>query len=411
MPNVTINLKTQSLSTYTNASGQFLLNVSLTGVHRSIAAAGSAWKMSGHKISFSLSEKKTVRIDLYDLRGQKQCAILERTFVPGAYSIPLSSIPVKALPAGFFVIKLQVGSESMTGAFIPVFKNAGLFDGNNRLTYSANPMFSGSTSPACDTLTIRRLGYITKAIPLHTTMTPSLGDIILNRTAAEIEVERKTDSLLGIMSLPQKAAQMAQAQIVAVTDEEIVTGGYGSVFNGGEQPIVPNKAENWATKLDGIQSKILESSTLKIPIIYGIDAVHGNAKVVGSTIFPHNIGLGCTYDTSLVRQAGEITAEECAAVGINLTFAPALSVVRNERWGRTYEGFGETPEISSMMGCAFLRGLQGNGDISKNVAIAGCIKHFLGDGATTDGINIGTAELSDSTMPPMLPRYGKMPLR
>jgi beta-glucosidase len=268
----------------------------------------------------------------------------------------------------------------------------------NRLPSGAGSASFSAALPASDSLCVMRMGFTPKVIPLCASTAPALGDIALTRTAAEREVERKADSLLAVLTLQQKAAQMAQVQINEVTDEEIAAAGYGSVFNGGEQPIVPNKAEGWATRLDGIQAKMLSSSPAKIPVIYGIDAVHGNAKVVGSTIFPHNIGLGCTYDTSLVRQAGEITAEECAAVGINLTFAPAISVVRNERWGRTYEGFGEVPEISTAMGTAFIRGLQGNGDISKGGAIAGCIKHFLGDGGTKDGVNLNAAELSEATM-------------
>ena len=152
------------------------------------------------------------------------------------------------------------------------------------------------------------------------------------------------------MTLTEKAEQMVQAQINSVTDAQIAAGSYGSVFNGGEEPVSPNTVANWATRLDQIQTTVLASSRLKIPIIYGIDAVHGNAKVAGCTVFPHNIGLGCTNDTALIANMARVTAAECAAVGIHLTFAPTVAVVRNERWGRTYEGFGETPEINALMG-------------------------------------------------------------
>jgi beta-glucosidase len=190
---------------------------------------------------------------------------------------------------------------------------------------------------------------------------------------------------------------MVQAQNTSITPDNVKTFGFGSVFNGGEEPVSPNTTANWATRLNALQDGAL-ASTLKIPLIYGLDAVHGNGKVVGSTIFPHNIALGCTGDTALVEQVGRITAYECRALGIHLTFAPCVSVVRNEKWGRTYEGFGETPEINSRMGAAFVRGLQGDGDMARPSAIAGNVKHYLGDGGTADGVNGGNTTLSEATM-------------
>jgi beta-glucosidase len=397
IPNATLSFKSQGVTGYTDASGKFTVNFSLTGVMHPPGEKRTMWKISGSKIFFSLSQKKTIAIGLYDIQGKRLNARFERIFAAGTHSIPLQSFFEKSLPAGFLIIKMQVGPDNMTGTYTSVSEGSGMFVDQIVLA-AGNTLHSVAASYATDTLVVYRMGYVNKTIFVSGTMNPSLGDIVLNRTQAELDIERKCDSLIGIMTIAQKAAQMAQAQINQVSDDDIAANGYGSVFNGGEQPIVPNKAVSWALRLDSIQSKVLANSSLKIPIIYGIDAVHGNAKVVGSTIFPHNIGLGCTYDTALVRQAGEITAEECAAVGVHWTFAPALSVVRNERWGRTYEGFGETPEICSMMGSAFLHGLQGNGDISKPGAIAACLKHYLGDGATTDGVNTGAANLSEATI-------------
>ncbi len=406
IPNATASLKSQGAVTYTNAAGQFSLNFNLTGVLQRKNAKKAGIKITGSKISVYLSGNQTIALGIYDLKGKRLNGRFERTLGPGTHTYTLNSLLNNALPVGYFIVRIQAGQDNLYGTYMSVSEGGGLFIDKKILAAGNGQRTSAALSNISDTIIVSRMGFIVKTIPVSGTAAPALGDIVLNRTQAEIDIERKCDSLIGIMTVAQKAAQMVQAQINQVSDDDIATGGYGSVFNGGEQPIIPNKAVGWANRLDSIQGKVLANSPLKIPIIYGIDAVHGNAKVVGSTIFPHNIGLGCTYDTALVRQAGEITAEECAAVGIHWTFAPALSVVRNERWGRTYEGFGETPEISSMMGCAFLRGLQGNGDISKPGAIAGCLKHYLGDGATTDGINIGVANLSEKTIKAVhLPPY------
>jgi beta-glucosidase len=170
----------------------------------------------------------------------------------------------------------------------------------------------------------------------------------------------------------------------------------GSVFNGGEEPVTPNEPSKWAEAIDAFQEGAMDGCG--VPIMYGLDAVHGNAKVVGSTVFPHNIGMGATGDPGLVERVGQATARECRAVGIHMTFAPSISVVRDERWGRTYEGFGETPEINVEMGAAYIKGLQGMGDLSDPGAVAATAKHFMGDGGTTGGLNNGFNDFGEETM-------------
>ena len=133
----------------------------------------------------------------------------------------------------------------------------------------------------------------------------------------------------------------------------------GSVLNGGgEDPPAGNSLEAWTAHYETYQNAALRTR-LKIPILYGIDAVHGHSNVLGATIFPHNIGLGCTRNPALVQKAAEVTAHEVRATGIQWTFAPMVSVVRDERWGRTYEGFGESTELSRDLGVAAVRGFQG----------------------------------------------------
>jgi beta-glucosidase len=134
---------------------------------------------------------------------------------------------------------------------------------------------------------------------------------------------------------------------------------------------------------DGYQARALKTR-LAIPLLYGIDAVHGHNNVLGAVVFPHNIGLGCTRNPQLVEHAARITAEEVRATGINWTFAPCVTVPRDERWGRTYEGFGEAPELAASLGEAAVRGFQRN-DLSNPLSVLACAKHFVGDGGTTFG--------------------------
>ena len=227
-------------------------------------------------------------------------------------------------------------------------------------------------------------------------------------------IEKKVDSLLALMTLNEKAGQMAMVQINSsgtasgrVTDAQVASLCIGSVFNGGNDPSVPaNTPTAWSTSLDRMQKVVMNSSRLKIPVIYGQDCVHGVAEVAGCTVFPHNIGLGCTHDSALIAKVGMYTAQEAAGLGIRLNFSPCVASARNEKWGRTYEGFGETPEINSLLGAAYVRGMQGGGDMSQPWSVAASVKHYLGDGATDNGVNSGNVTISEATMRAVhLPQY------
>jgi beta-glucosidase len=135
-----------------------------------------------------------------------------------------------------------------------------------------------------------------------------------------------------------------------------------------------------------------------VPILYGIDAVHGHNNVEGAVIFPHAIGLGATRDPALVEQIGRVTAREVAATGIDWTFAPVLAVARDERWGRTYESFGEDPDLVGTLGAAMIRGLQGERPGAGDPSVLACAKHFLGDGGTTGGVDRGDTALSEEEL-------------
>jgi beta-glucosidase len=195
----------------------------------------------------------------------------------------------------------------------------------------------------------------------------------------------KLHVLLSRMTLEEKVGQMIQANSASLKDPSDVENLFlGSVLSGGSSdPKTGNGLVDWTDHYDNLQSRT-QKTRLRIPLLYGIDAVHGHSNVLGATIFPHNIGLGCSRNPRLVERAARITAIETRATGINWTFAPCVTVPRDERWGRTYEGFGETPELARMLGEAAVRGYQGS-DLTNPTSLLACAKHWIGDGATKYG--------------------------
>ena len=201
------------------------------------------------------------------------------------------------------------------------------------------------------------------------------------------------ETLLGRMTLDEKIGQMTQVDRNALETPHDVTEFFlGSILNGGNSLPTPNNPQTWADGTDELQRAAL-AARLAIPILYGTDAVHGDGGVKGAVIFPHAIGLGCTRDPALVEKVARTTALEMAGTGAEWTFAPCIAVPRDERWGRTYEGFGETPELATTLGPAAVRGFQADG-----AGVLACAKHFLADGATDHGKDQGDAVISEAEL-------------
>ncbi|MFL6331823.1 MAG: glycoside hydrolase family 3 protein [Pyrinomonadaceae bacterium] len=198
--------------------------------------------------------------------------------------------------------------------------------------------------------------------------------------------DARARELLNQMTLEEKVGQMTQAEQDAALKQEgdVENLALGSLLSGGSSdPKAGNSLQAWTDLYDRVQSLALKSR-LGIPILYGIDAVHGHSNVLGATVFPHNVGLGCTRNAGLVERAARVTAEEVRATGINWTFAPCVTVPRDERWGRAYEGFGESPDLARDLGEAAVRGFQGR-DLGDPLSILACAKHYVGDGGTSMG--------------------------
>ncbi|THV27329.1 glycoside hydrolase family 3 protein [Glycomyces paridis] len=201
---------------------------------------------------------------------------------------------------------------------------------------------------------------------------------------ADLPTADRVADLLGRMTMEEKVGQMTQATVAAVdpAPADLADLGIGSLLNGGSEAL-RDTPEAWAEMIDGYQRQALESR-LGIPIVYGIDAVHGNAGLPGAVIFPHNIGLGAAHDPDLAGRAAAITAAETRAAGIHWTFAPCVCVARDSRWGRTYESYGEDPGIAIEYAPAVVAGYQGE-DLAANTSVLATAKHYVGDGGTGYG--------------------------
>lgn len=200
-----------------------------------------------------------------------------------------------------------------------------------------------------------------------------------------LKYEAAITRLLAEMTIDEKVGQMTQAEHGGIKDISDVDRLFlGSVLSGGDaDPEAGNSLSAWTEVYERYQART-QMTRLRIPLLYGVDAVHGHNNVLGATVFPHNIGLGCTRNPKLVEQISKITAEEVRATGMNWAFAPCVAVVRDERWGRTYEGFGETPELAKVMGAAAVRGLQLD-NLKSPLSVLACAKHYAGDGGTIFG--------------------------
>ncbi len=221
------------------------------------------------------------------------------------------------------------------------------------------------------------------------------------------EQDPKADALLAQMTLDEKIGQMVQVDSSALKDKADVQKYFlGSVLSGGSSdPDTGNTAQDWLKFVNSFQTYALQTR-LKIPLLYGIDAVHGHNNIDGATIFPHHIGLGATHDPKLIERAERVTAEEVAGTGIRWAFAPCVTVPQNARWGRTYEGFSDQTALVTKLGAAATIGLQGRKLSDEPASVLACAKHFIGDGGTTNGIDQGNTVCDEATLRKLyLPPY------
>jgi beta-glucosidase len=217
--------------------------------------------------------------------------------------------------------------------------------------------------------------------------------------ATGASADKQAEGLLAQMTLEEKIGQMVQVDSGALQDKsDVKTYFLGSVLSGGSSdPPGGNLPQSWLKFATGFQAEALQTR-LKIPILYGIDAVHGHNNIEGAVIFPHHVGMGATHDPKLVERAERVTAEEVAGTGIRWAFAPCLAVARDEHWGRTYESYGEDPAFVSKLGAAAVRGFEDGGLSAEPACVLACAKHFLGDGGTDGGKDQGDTICDEATL-------------
>ncbi|MEM9857812.1 MAG: glycoside hydrolase family 3 N-terminal domain-containing protein [Bacteroidota bacterium] len=225
----------------------------------------------------------------------------------------------------------------------------------------------------------------------------------MNTETADQVIEQKIDSLLDLMTIEEKIGQMTQVRHF----DDIEAGDVQSRFIGSvihtEGPLPGKTAKEWQAKFTDLQKEAL-STRLGIPLLFGVDAVHGQNTFEGATIFPHNIGLGATRNTDLVERAAAITAVEAQATGFTWVFSPCIAIPYNEKWGRVYEAFSENTQLTAQLAAASVRGHQEN--LADGRTVMATAKHFIGDGSTDYGVEGGNTSVSrEEVIERLLPPY------
>jgi len=285
---------------------------------------------------------------------------------PGIWRLENPQAALSGLPGGVWVVDFSGTSGSLRTLSVA----DGGSGGTLRLAPAAMTASSGARAQEASgwTLRARIAGMLPTAQPVQSGQTGLV--LVLRRDP----LENRIDSVMKTLSLDQEIGQMTQGEVSRIPGTKISADLLGSVLSGGGDTIAD---------FDGLQSNAMGASS-RIPVLYGVDAVHGHAKWSGAVVLPHDIGLGATRDTNLLRRLGENTAKEMWAGRCDWAFAPCIAVARDERWGRTYESYGEDPRLAESLGAAYIRGLQG-GNFDSAFAVVACAKHFMGDGGTAYG--------------------------
>jgi len=282
------------------------------------------------------------------------------------------------LPQGIYVLvgKTESGKNFNLGT---LYHKGGTLNPKYQTQNSKSPVLSKTTTTLGEVqLIVRKAGYLQKEVEFLS-FSENVGTVVLERDP----LEKRIDSVMALMDLNKKIYQMTQAQVG--TSFGSGANIYGSVLQGGD---------GYSSTVLSSMNNAINSANPKIPVTYGKDMMHGAAAINGATVFPHNIGMGATRDSALVRKACEITAQESWVGNVDLIFGPAISVPQDDRWGRTYEGFGSTPELAVEMGAACIRGYQG-AKYDAPWRVIATAKHYLADGGVSKDRGNVTASDAD----------------
>ena len=270
----------------------------------------------------------------------------------------------------------------------------------------ATVALSGILCSACSTIVAPNDRPTTVASAQEGIAHPSIWPRYSYPATTPPEDQSRIDALLKRMTLEEKIGQLIQADLCCVTPQDVKTYNLGSILVGGNSGPGGNDfapPAEWLAAADAFYDASVDTSDggVGIPTIWGIDAVHGNANIIGATVFPHNVGLGAAHDVPLIERIGRATAEEIRVTGQEWTFAPTVAVPRDWRWGRSYEGYSSDPKLVASYVGAMVRGLQGspnNQDLLAGPYVIASTKHFLADGGTKDGVDQGDAQISEEEL-------------
>lgn len=353
------------------------ISSSSTGIAGESSSSGTGSVMAIRNMAmprgvFTLNTAGVVSLRVLDMNG-KVVRQVNISAGAGNYAVENASSLVSGMARGTYLLVASVnGKHTMVGK-IANNGNGGSVALRNVGALESRAMYlAAKEAESLERIVIRKAGFLPETLSVANPK--DYGKITLKRDP----IEDKIDALMADMNLDAKIAQMTQPQ------SGYSCGSYacGSTLDGGGGYAGKYTLNDWQSP---------------IPTIYGKDNVHGMGDVPGATIFPHNIGLGATRDSALVRKIGQAVAEEMWAAYIDLNFAPAVSTPQDEHWGRVYEGFGEKAELGVMMGAAYLRGLQGD-NMDAPWRVIGTVKHFIGDGATNGGKDRGNATLTEEQL-------------
>jgi beta-glucosidase len=327
-----------------------------------------------------------VSVDIFDVNGKKVTTVSGK-LDKGTYLFqPFSA----KLSPSMYVLKIKSGNTVICQKMLPVRNSKTGF--TIALSSSNSPAVLAKKLAAIDTVRVGKTGFTPQFVPI-TTYTDDIGTV----TLTAIDIESQVNALFTQMTTPEKLGQLAMppnAGGTAANATSAASNRIGCIFGGGGA-LVNSSATASADYIDGVQRAMI-GTPRKIPILAAYDMVHGASAVPGATFFPHNLGMGAIQDTILIQKAFRVTAFEVRGAGLNWGFGPCIAVIRDDRWGRAYEGFCETPERTQIMARHAVLGIQTT-DLSLPTAYAACAKHFAGDGNTQNGTNTGTTEGPDAT--------------
>jgi beta-glucosidase len=322
-----------------------------------------------------------VTIDIFDLDGKKVGSVQNARLDKGTYSLePVTS----RLSKSVYMLKIKAGSQVIFSKLV----NTGTKTNSSisyQLTSSDIPLVMAKKLADVDTVRIGKTGYTPVFKPIAA-YTDDIGTV----TLTAIDIEGQVNTIFGQMSSTEKCGQMCMPPSLG----GVTSGPVGNSFGGGGA-LSGLTASSCANSIDNAQ-RSMATTARKVPLLVAYDFVHGASALPGAVIFPHNMGMGAIQDTLLIQKAFRVTAMEVRGCGCNWGFGPCIAVIRDDRWGRSYEGFCETPERTQIMARHAVLGIQTT-DLSLPSAYAACAKHFAGDGGTASGTDRGQTTGPDAT--------------